>query len=391
MLPLFAIVLPILVLFSGLAIDVGMMENRRLAMQHAADAAALAAELEIERNTGNMVSVAKQVAALNGFTDGASNTSVTVAMRPANGAYAGNYDALQVSITQRANAFFFYAIPNIVIAVTSKALVPPCVYLNGPSTSIPTLSAQNSALFLNCPLYAKGNSSLNAVSLAALAVDLTGPTGSLSGGAYLTHPPRYNAAVMADPLASLPQPAFTSCTANNFAQNGGTATLYPGVFCNGFTLTNTTVTLAPGLYVITGGAHWSNSTVRGSGVTLFFTQGGGSGYGQFLIDHCQSVTLSAPADASQGAIPAMLVFGDRSWIATAPQDVQITDSSVNGDGVWYTTGTGILLANSLMTANRYLALDTDSLSTNSALLVTAQDFSSVTTGSPFRPLGGVVE
>jgi len=77
MIPFFAAVLPVLILFCGLALDVGMIELKTLQMQSAADAAAIGAELEYVRNTGNWATMGQQDASINGFTDGSQNTTVT--------------------------------------------------------------------------------------------------------------------------------------------------------------------------------------------------------------------------------------------------------------------------------------------------------------------------
>jgi len=392
MLPFFALVLPVLLLFCGLPLDIGMAESRRLTMQHAADAAALAAELEVERGTGGAVGVGMQTAALNGFTNGANNTTVTIAMRPSAGTYAGNFDALQVTITQPAKTLFLSAVTGTAtVATGSVALVPPCVYLNGSAAGTAALTGQNASLSFGCPLYASGNIALDTQStLSATAENLT-PSATLSGGGTVAPAPRLNAARMADPLAAVPQPAFTACTSTGFAKSGGTATLNPGVFCKGLTLTNTNVTLQPGLYIITGGARWSGATVRGSGVTLFFTQGGGAGFGQFRIDNGSNITLAAAPNSSQGAVPGVLVFADRNWTATATQDLQIINATVHGDGIWYSTGTGLLLSGSTLRGDRYLAFDMDTLSATSSTVAAAGDFSSIPGGSPFRPAGGLVE
>jgi Flp pilus assembly protein TadG len=73
MLVLFACVLPVLILFCGLALDVGMLQLKQLQMQSAADAAALGAELQWERTTNyttaGYTAQAQADAAVNGFTN----------------------------------------------------------------------------------------------------------------------------------------------------------------------------------------------------------------------------------------------------------------------------------------------------------------------------------
>ncbi len=390
MIPFFALVLPVLLVFCGLAIDIGFLESKSVTMQAAADAASSAAELEAERGSGNgtWLTVGKQTAALNGYTDGVSGTAVTVTRQPAGGSYAGRNDAIAVTITKPSPTIFMqYLVPTEPLSVKSVALIPPCIYLTGAQTGL-TLSGSSAVINAFCPAYINGAAQLSGSTMNTAANNLTNGA-SLSGN--VSPAATLNVPVQADPLASVTQPVFTSCTVNNFVQNGGSIGLFSGVFCGGMTLRNATVTLAPGLYVIAGGAHWTNTTVTGSGVTLFFTSTPSSGFGQFIIDGNSHVTLFAPADTSSNGVPGVLVFGDRQWIASGPQDFQVLNATIAGDGIWYTTNTGIAVSNTLWSAGSYFALDTASLLVTSSNLTLAADFSGLAAGNPFRPWGGVAE
>lgn len=387
MLPLCALVLPVLLIACGLAIDLGLMESHTLTMQQAADAAAASAELELERGTGNWVAVGKATAALNGFSDGQGSVTVAVSMAPASGAFAGQHDAVKVAITDEVSTIFLRLADQqaAAVAASAVALAPPCFYLTGGKTAMTSVS---STLALSCPLYANRGVSLDgSSSVSAMAENMTGSAGESSGA--MTPAARFSAVAMADPLAAIVEPATGSCAHTSFKQSGGTVTLSPGTYCKGMTLTNATVTLNPGLYVITGGAHWSGSTVQGTGVTLFFTKGTGAAVGQFVVDANSRVTLSAPLTGS--TLAGLVVFGTRSWTATAAQDFQLVNSTVHADGIWYLPGSGLLLNGSTMACDHSLGLDAKTLAMNSAQVAGAGDFSRVATGSPFRPLGGLVQ
>ena len=75
--PFFAACLPVLMLACGFALEVGMMQLKNQQMQGAADAAVIAAELELERNNSSWATEGLQRAAYNGFTNGANNTTVS--------------------------------------------------------------------------------------------------------------------------------------------------------------------------------------------------------------------------------------------------------------------------------------------------------------------------
>ena len=387
MLPLCALVLPVLLIACGLAIDLGLMESHALTMQQAADAAAASAELELERGTGNWVAVGKATAALNGFPDGQGSVTVVVSMAPATGAFAGQRDAVRVAIKDDVATIFLRLADEQAagVAASAVALVPPCFYLTGGKTA---MTSVGSTLALKCPLYVnRGVTVDGSSSVSAMAENMVGSAGESSGS--MTPAAHFSAAAMADPLAAIPEPAIGSCAHTSFKQSGGVATLSPGTYCKGMTLTNATVTLQPGQYVITGGAHWSGSTVQGTGVTLFFTKGAGAAVGQFVVDANSRVTLSAPLSSS--ALAGIVVFGTRSWTATSTQDFQLINSTVRTDGIWYLPGSGLMLIGSALGCDHYLGLAAKTLAMNSAQVTGAGDFSRVATGSPFRPLGGLVQ
>ncbi len=85
-----------------------------------------------------------------------------------------------------------------------------------------------------------------------------------------------------------------------------------GTYCGGLTLNNATVVLDAGLYIITGRLSMTKGTVDGvSGVTLYFTSGGGSGYGAVSVtgsapgnyQFSSNLLLAAPTSSSGGGIP----------------------------------------------------------------------------------------
>ena len=388
MLPLCALVLPVLLIACGLAIDLGLMESHALTMQQAADAAAASAELELERGTGKWAAVGQATAALNGFADGQGSVQVVVSIPPGTGTFVGQRDAVKVAITDEVSTIFLRLADEQAAAVSASAvaLVPPCFYLTGGKTA---MTSQASTLTLNCPLYTNRGVALDGnSSIAAMAENLTGSAGE-SSGANIAPAARFNATALADPLSAISEPATGSCAHTSFKQSGGTVTLSPGTYCKGMTLTNATVTLLQGQYVITGGAHWTGSTVQGTGVNLFFTKGGGAAVGQFVVDGNSRVTLSAPVSSS--ALAGIVVFGTRTWAATAAQDFQLMNSTLHTDGIWYLPGSGLLLNGSTIDCDHYLGLDAKTLALNSSHMTGAGDFSRLATGSPFRPLGGLVQ
>jgi Putative Flp pilus-assembly TadE/G-like len=389
-LPFFALALPVIVLFCGLSLDVGLLEYKKLQMQSAADAGAVGAELEWERNTGNQITSGQQDASVNGFTNGVNGVTVSVVQGPTSGTYAGFKDAVQVTISQSVKTIFMGTLNggSMTVSASAVAIFPPCGVFTGLSglTAI-TVNLNLSNLVAGCPLYMNQNGSANLGStLTAVAENITGSASqSLALLGTVTVSPRFNAATMTDPLASVTAPTFSACTNTNYTAFLTVATINPGTYCGGITITTSTVTFNPGLYIITGGAHWTGAVVKGTGVTLYFTKGGGSSYGQLLISTASTITLSAPTSNANGGIPGILVFGDRNWIASSPQDFQCGLSSITGDGIWYTTNTGLLFSACPISGTNYLAFDTDNLSTLGFPGITlSSNFSNLSGGNPFR-------
>ena len=311
MLVYIAVLMPVLLLFCGLVVDVGQMEISRLQAQSASDAAALGGALEVERAASRYVAAGKGDASLNGFTDGSNGTTVTVQLVPTYGDYQGFYDAVQATVTHQVGLTFLSAagISTGTVSAQSTALIAPCAYvLNGFNHAQTVFTGTSATVNSTCPWYIYGSGTIDSAStFNSLATNITGTAAATTWNASGGPPPRYNVAPITDPLAGLTQPAFSSCQTNGESVPANTTrTLSPGVYCGGITIASgSTVTLSPGLYIITGGMSVQGSTVTGTGgVTLFFTTGGGSSYGTVSFTN-STLNLIAPVSSSNPGIPGI--------------------------------------------------------------------------------------
>jgi hypothetical protein len=397
MMVLYAVVLPVIILFCGLTLDVGMIQLKKIQLQSAADSAAIEAEMEAERGTGYWVNYATLDSGVNGFTNGSSNVSVSVSQFPATGPYTGRYDALQATVSQNVHTIFMGALNGGSTTVTAQgvALMVPCVFLLGTGTlQYYMLDLYSGDLDGNsCPdnvnlrmrIQPYANAANNAYNVSGAASD------SVLAGAIFPYP-NFNAPAMTDPLASVTSPSFNGiCNHLLYSVTGVTATLNPGNYCGGITLTNSTITLNPGLYVITGGSLWTNSTVTGNGVTLFFTLGGGYGMGKFITSY-GTTTLNAPTDSSNGGIPGISVFADRNWIPLSPQDFAFLGGTFNGDGILYTKGAGVFYFNcGLVTAPNYFGIVADNIYAIGTDIEPRNNYGPVSGGNPMRHYTALVQ
>ncbi|MBV9155910.1 MAG: hypothetical protein JO097_06590, partial [Acidobacteriaceae bacterium] len=241
----------------------------------------------------------------------------------------------------------------------------------------------------NDALHLDGGSLTAANILINSAATYSYPSGSVS-----PTPTPTSASSLTDPLASMTLPTFSSCTYTNTSITTS-RTLNPGTYCGGMTISNgASVTLNSGLYIITGGINWNTSgtTVNGTAVTLFFTQGGGSGYGNVTISGGVNTNLSAPTNVSslsQG-INGVLMATDRSWINTS-QEININGGS-NADltGIIYAPGVGVIITGNTTVTGKYFGLVADNISVNggASLTIPTPNYSSLPHGSPFP--GGTV-
>jgi Flp pilus assembly protein TadG len=415
MLVLFAAVLPIIILFCGLTLDVGMLELKKLQMQTAADAAALGAEMEAERgsNSAQVKAIGIADAGINGFTNGSNNVTVTLPQfpdyptYPTSGAYAGRWDAFEATVTQSVSTIFLGALNggSVTLSAQASALLTPCVYLTGTGTLQQyTLDVATGSLNGDsCPVYV--NTSLRVQAAGKMAVEAIGVAGaaadSVLSGSVVYPPPNFNIPTTADPLAYVAQPPYTGCVHNSgyTVSNNPSATLSPTSYCNGLTISNSTVTLSPGTYFITGVVSWTNSNVTGIGVTLFFTHDAGNVYRGITISN-STVNLSAPTDVSN-PYQGIVVYADRAWVPHATQDFQIYHSDVTTDGIWYLTGAGLEVTSCLpataasnnctMTGNNYFGVIADNMLLTGTIFNPRNDYSNLATGNPLRTLGALVQ
>ena len=148
----------------------------------------------------------------------------------------------------------------------------------------------------------------------------------VTGGAYasflgrISPEPTTGCPPQPDPLAGLPAPMVGACDFNGKVLTGYSGTLQPGVYCGGLDIRGSSdVELAPGVYVIKDGPLSIGNAARmaGDGVTFYLTGANA------LIDFKDKseLALSAPTD---GDFAGILVFqdrdhgGDHVWDSDAP-------------------------------------------------------------------------
>ncbi|MFI5012912.1 MAG: pilus assembly protein TadG-related protein [Hyphomicrobiales bacterium] len=311
---LFALLLPVMVGFAGVAIDYTNAVSQRSKLQGIADASALAAAREFRLGNANPATIALVAANFARAELTGRNLSATV---------APSTDTTNKTVTVRLAAsvpsffkrFTGVAATSISVSATARMVggAPICVIGLDTNANSTVLLDKNARLQApNCSVYSNsqepnGLMAKHNATMAAAFICSAGGKSSPGPGSF-TPTPQTDCPVLPDPLLSRPLPVAGACTQTATVVNGGMLSLTPGTYCNGLTLTNNaTVTMSPGVYVfkdgpllVTGGASLS-----GSHVNLHFS---GSD-AVFNLDSASSISLTAPVSGNMAGI---LISEDRN-------------------------------------------------------------------------------
>ena len=299
----------------GLGIDMGMLRYDKRIQQTAADAAAVAGANNLAwEGSGSPVTCAgENASAANNFTDssgggGCANGDVsactastaavgTVCVQvnnpPLSGPHAGttgaaNYVEALVSVVQPTYFMRIFGVTKqtvntraVATDVSGGSNAINCMYtLGSPSKEIgvdpyghTTINATNCGIVDNGNFDPKGNAlTINACSFQVSGVD----TGNNAGNVYCNNQgltPSYGSPTVQDPFAN----QLTAPTVGTPQVWPGTTTGVPGTYSGIKIGSNQTVTLQPGVYIITGGnpldCGSATSTLNGTGVMFYFTNG----------------------------------------------------------------------------------------------------------------------
>ena len=388
----------VVLLFCGLVVDVGNAEWQAHQAQIAADAAARGANLSLQAGSSTWKADGLADAATNGYKNGTNGVTVTV-NTPWSGPYNGQTGAVQASVSKTASSIFMriFQFPNATVSagsVSATGSSTSCFYALDGTMSRAVQVGGGGTISSGCGVYIDSSScsALNLDGGGKLTSTAINIVGNYSNSGTLSPTPACGAKVAADPLSSVTAPVFSSCTYTNAKMDSstGSKTFSPGTYCGGITLsggTGLTATFNAGLYIVTGGINWNAQVnVVGSGVTFYFTQGGGSSYGQVVISGQVNVNLTAPTSPSGGSLTGILFFGDRAWNNTA-QNVNINGgSSTKFEGVLYFPTTGMIVTGNTTCNGNYLGIVADNVTVNGGATLTlpTPNYAALSGGNPFK-------
>jgi len=228
------------------------------------------------------------------------------------------------------------------IAAVSYYSAGACVYvLDATANSALTINGSSSVtsscgIFVNSSsnnaLTTKGGASISATQILVNGGD------SLASNSSVSPSPTLHAGSQSDPLATLAMPTVTStCDHTNYSiTSGGSATLSPGTYCDGITISGGNVTFNAGTYILNGGGMsvTGNAVISGSGVTFFNTGQWGHTVSAISTAGSATLTLSGP---TSGTYKGMLFLQDRNLTYSGSNNISGSSSSVLTGSLYFPT------------------------------------------------------
>ena len=339
----------------SLAVDGGMLQSERRAIQSAADAGALAAAVEMFRARPESVSAAVQSeTSRNGYSNGVNSVAVVDTTPTTGGAYVGS-SFVKVDVTKTVSTFFAAIINRPTVTVHAQAVAglgpatETCIVLTdttGVSLSLQS-AAQDTAASCNINVNSVSSPAVTvsntSTKLVASYINVTGTTSTASGGA-ITGTISTGSPPVPDPLGYLTFPTFSKvCDAahtNVQVKSGAQTTLSPGVYCGGLSVQNngSVATLSEGTYILIGKQGTSVLSVQsgatlqssGDGVTIIIGGNASNQYGTVNLQSGSTILLSADTDPLTTDYPGILFYMDPA----APRGTQVIQSqagaTING-------------------------------------------------------------
>ena len=308
----FALILPVLIVAGGAAIDYSFALMTQTKMKGVADSAALASvrELQLARTDSNRITaIANNV--INSLLQGVAST-INV-----------DFKGMTVQVViqkQYTPVFGILSGINLQASATAKMSGSMPLCLLGLDLKAPqTIGLEQSAL-LTAPGCLVQSNSTSAVGVQS-KMDAVMTAGMIcsAGGIVQTSKPNYSPApttdcpVLADPLSSRVAPPIGACNYTDTVIDGGYAPRQPGVYCGGLKLTNgASGVLSKGIFIIKDGPLIvdAGASISGTEVGIYLKGSAAN----LTFDADTTVNLSAPKD---GPLAGILIFDDPSG-ASAP-------------------------------------------------------------------------
>jgi Bacterial Ig-like domain (group 3) len=211
-------------------------------------------------------------------------------------------------------------------------------------------------------------SASGAPSIKASVIDVRGGV-QKSGSPSFSPAPVVGAAVVADPLASLPLPGTSGLTSYGAEKLSGSssATIKPGIYSSISVSGSATLTMSSGTYIIEGGgfAVSGAGSVTGSGVTIFnagsdYPSAGGT-YGSISLSGSGTYKLTPP---TTGTYAGIVIFQTRD----NTKAMTVSGAASGMTGTIYASAAALTISGS---GELNASLDVDTLTLSGAAVANA--------------------
>jgi hypothetical protein len=346
-----AVLLPTIIGFAGLGVDLTHWYSQRRAMQNMADGAAIAATHAV-MSGGTATDV--QNAAVEGAIRNGWNTADGYVLQsfapPTAGLYPGLNRAAEVRITRNVPLFFLSAIGVGPVEVSARATGagvnngPQCVISLDHDADRAINFVGTAEVLLGCGVAANSSSNRaiyidGSATLAANPAQAYGDIFVANNATLITQsPPQPYSQRVDDPYDDVIMPVDpTTCTETNFvaepSDNYTSPPLQPGRYCGGMVIKGS-VDLDPGIYIVADGDFevMANAVLTGDEVTIVLTGATPGDVGNVYIAGGAEITLTP---TTTGEMAGILFYQDPN---ASPGTGSTIDSLFEGEALVSLTG-----------------------------------------------------
>ena len=305
----FALALPVLLGVTGLAVDSASFHNQRVQMQSVADSTALAVAKELHlyrKNLGELKAAGEARAA-------SMLAEAGLAQNPHSIGVSVDDEQNLIDIELAAVAYRIPAARDLGRKSDHRVLAGRCIragqalrarlahhgFQTRSRRTARPCSPRRNAPFSRLRIRAGSNVADDSRIVSTLICSSGGASG---GGSSYEPAPETDCPALPDPLASRPLPALSGCTFTDLVIDASQELPGNAVFCGGLRIENgATVTLSPGIYVISGGKLEVKDTSKliGDYVSFYFQDDAAI----FTFEKDTTIDLGAPKD---GELAGML-------------------------------------------------------------------------------------
>jgi hypothetical protein len=345
--------LPAVIGFAGIGVDLTHWYAQRRAMQNMADGAAIGATHAVMAGANDTViqAAAAKGAERNGW-NAAEGYQLQVFAPPEGGMYPGLNRAAEVRVGRAVPLYFFGALGMDPVEITARATGagvnngPQCIIALDHTADRAVNFTGDASVTLGCGV-ASNSSSHQAIFVGGEATLVANPAQAF-GDIYVGNnatlvtqsPVQPYSQRVEDPYDDVIMPVSpTTCSQTNFwAKNGETyldPPLQPGRYCGGLQISGT-ADLAPGIYIVADGDFvvGAEAVLTGDEVTIVLTGATPSSVGDVRINGGAQVTLTP---TTTGEMAGILFYQDPN--ADPGGTTSLIESKFNGEATVDLTGT----------------------------------------------------